>query len=78
MLNAERPLKNEEVSKDGAMPVTDFQAQQHSLTCLSAVVSRQVSYLLLLVSCFFKKITYHNIHHLCQPKPTASKAESFS
>jgi hypothetical protein len=29
MLNAERPLKNEEVSKDGAMPVTDFQAQQH-------------------------------------------------
>lgn len=29
MLNAERPLKNEEVSKDGAMPVTDVQAQQH-------------------------------------------------
>jgi hypothetical protein len=29
MLNAERRLKNEEVRKDGAMPVTDFQAQQH-------------------------------------------------
>lgn len=29
MSNIERWLKNEEVSKDGAMPVTDVQAQQH-------------------------------------------------